>query len=218
MDHNAYCPDHINGTGGNSAIIAFPGSFHAEAEAFGAQAGGMHVWTEPFMLNKLPMLDETPPITSILAEIEKIPPGKTALLKANCPYSILAALVEPSLFYRWLLHNKNEMHNALCTITRGLASYIDKAMKKGVQILSLADPYANMQTLGKKRYAEFPARYLVSLLATLVNNKDSAGGLIHLCPYTSIALEELHLVTADKVKEDGNNYIEMIDCYIKGHL
>jgi uroporphyrinogen-III decarboxylase len=227
MDFNAYCSGHIDGTGRKTAIAAFPDNFNTEAAAFGAETGitkngfpvFRYVWTEPSMLNNLAMLDEMPSIKSILKDIEQTPPDKTALLKVNCPYSILASLVDPALFYRWLRKNQNEVHNALHAITSGLTAYVAKALQKGIKLLSLADPYADMKTLGKECYNEFAAHYLVSLLNRLLHNKENASGLIHLCPYNSIALEELNLATTSSVHihYDDGDYIGLIDRYIKNN-
>jgi uroporphyrinogen-III decarboxylase len=226
MDYNAYCSGHLaGGSVHNPAIAEFPDNFHAEAAAFGVETGVTlsgfpapgHVWTEPSMLNNLTMLDKTPFIQSVLQAIEKVPPDKTVLLKVNCPYSILASLVEPSLFYLWLRKNKNQIHNALAAITCGLADYIFKALKKGIKLLSFADPYANMRTIGRGHYNEFAAHYLVSLLNMILHNNENTGGLIHVCPYNSIALEELNLITTNRVRIPYGitNYIELIDYYIK---
>ncbi|MDR2782648.1 MAG: hypothetical protein LBB48_02200 [Treponema sp.] len=236
MNFNAYCLGHLSGKPEGESltaawsrldIAAFPDNFITEAAAFGAEAGTTkngfpvtgYVWTDPSMLAPLPLLDETPPVKAVLEAIEKTPPHKTVLLKVNCPYSILSSLVEPSLFYRWLRKNKKEIHAALDTITRGLVSYMVKALHKGVKILSLADPYANIKILGKERYAEFAASYLVSLLAAIVNRNELLSGIIHLCPYNSIALEELNLLTADNLRVEctTETYIELIDRYGKNN-
>jgi uroporphyrinogen-III decarboxylase len=231
MDMNAYCLGHLSGKGdplsavlSGGVIAAFPENFITEAAAFGAETGitknGFpvtgYVWTEPVMLTALPMLDETAAVKAVLEAIEAAPRDKTALLKVNGPYSILASLVEPALFYRWLRKNKKEIHAALDTITRGLSSYMVKALQKGVTILSLADPYADMKSLGKERYAEFAAHYLVALLGVILDRKEQAG-VMHLCPYNSLALEELKLVTASilHVEYSHETYVEVIDSYNK---
>jgi uroporphyrinogen-III decarboxylase len=227
MDLNAWCSGHINGTGNSSTIAAYPDNFTTEASAFGAipavtkngLPGAAYIWTEPSMLDTLPMLDETDPVKLVLERIAKTPAGKTALLKVNGPYSVLASLVEPSLLYRWLQKNRNELHHALAAITRGLASYMIKASKRGAKIFSLADPYANMSILGKKRYIEFAAHYLVLLLRMITDRGRALGGVIHLCPYSSAALEELRLVRADILPTGygGKTYIEVVENYMKNN-
>jgi uroporphyrinogen-III decarboxylase len=225
MDLNAYCLGHITGNESGSDIISYPGNFTTEAAAFGAQTNSTknrfpvtgYVWTKPDMLNTFPRMDKIIPVKAVLDAIKKTPPDKTALLKVNCPYSILASQIDPSLFYRWLEKNKIEIHNALHTITKGLAAYTIMALKKGAKILSLADPYANIKILGKERYAEFVARYLVSLFNRIVRYEKNISGIIHLCPHTSVTLEELDLVTTNNVHIHCNyrNYIDVINHYVK---
>jgi uroporphyrinogen-III decarboxylase len=225
MDMNAYCLGHITGEESNNDIISYPDNFITEVAAFGARRtftkNGFpvtgYVLTKPDMLNALPRLDETAPVKAVLDAVEKTPPNKTALLKVNCPYSILASLIDPFLFYRWLEKNKSEIHNALYVVTKGLEAYTITALKKGAKILSLADPYANIKILGKDRYAEFAARYLVSLLTRIVRYERNISGIIHLCPHTSVALEELNLVTTNNVRINCNykNYIDAINHYVK---
>jgi uroporphyrinogen-III decarboxylase len=225
MDFNAYCLGHITGKERSNDIISYPGNFITEAAAFGAQTNFTkngfpvigYVWTKPDMLNTIPRLDETRPVKAVLDAVEKTPPDKTALLKVNCPFSILASLIDPSLFYRWLGKNKIEIHNALYTITKGLAAYTVTALKKGAKILSLADPCANIKILGKERYAEFVARYLVSLFNQVTRREENTGGIIHLCPHSSVALEELGLVTTNSVHSNCTyrNYIDVINQYVK---
>jgi uroporphyrinogen-III decarboxylase len=225
MDLNAYCLEHITGKESNNDIVSYPGNFITEAAAFGAQTNFTrngfpvtgYVWTKPDMLNAVPRLDETGPVKAVLDAIEKTPPDKTALLKVNCPYSILASLIDPFLFYRWLEKNKIEIHNALYVITKGLAVYTIAALKKGAKILSLVDPYAHIKILGKERYAEFAARYLVSLFNQIIRHEENISGIVHLCPHISVALEELKLVTPNNVSINGNykTYIDAINHYVK---
>jgi uroporphyrinogen-III decarboxylase len=225
MDLNAYCLGHIIGKESNNDIISYPSNFITESVAFGAQTNfsknGFPVigyfLTKPDMLNSLPHLDATGPVKVVLDAIEKTQPGKTALLKVNCPYSILASLIDPFLFYRWLEKNKIEIHNALYVVTKDLAAYTITALKKGAKILSLADPYANIKILGKERYAEFAARYLILLFTQITRHEENISGIIHLCPHTSVALEELNLVTTNKVHINCNykNYIDAINHYVK---
>jgi uroporphyrinogen-III decarboxylase len=224
FDLNAYCPGHITKGEGSPlenhpGIAAFPHNFGTEALALGAKtektAGGFetpqYLFSFPEELLDLPLMDEQPPVIHLLEMIEKLPPGKTVLLKANGPYSILASLISPSLFYRWLAKNKAQVHTALERITSGLVLYILKAVSKGVKILSLADPYANPDILGEKHYREFAASYLVKLLKEITNK---APGLVtHLCPHNSLVLEKygfLKCQTEIEALASDESYINLL--------
>jgi uroporphyrinogen-III decarboxylase len=224
MDLNALCSGHISGSANHPGIAAFPDNFTTEAAAFGAKTvttkNGFpvanYIFYDPSLLTALPSLDETEPVKSVLQALEHKPSGKTGLLKVNGPYSILASLVEPSLFYRWLRSNKNEIDRGLELITRGLAAYLKKAFEKGAKIISLADPYANTTVIGKKHYLAFAGKYLVGLLRSAVES-DCRSGIIHICPHNSVALETLGLVSAKAipVEPPGAAYITVIDNYIR---
>jgi hypothetical protein len=224
FDPNAYCSGHITGAGDNPRVAAFPDSFSAEALALGARTTGTangfvsvnYLFDDPASLYNLPRIDEQPAIRAILADIERRPPGKIALLKANGAWSVLASLVEPALLYRWIRKERGALHAALARINAGLTGYIRAAFDWGVQILSLADPFANPALLGENHCREFAAEYLITLLRDVCGGEsagnEGAGGTgkspgaaqgtgrrIHLCPHSSLTLEKLNLVHSRKI-------------------
>ncbi|MDR0877771.1 MAG: hypothetical protein LBN21_06935 [Treponema sp.] len=211
---NAYCSGHITGHDANPDIAAFPHNFVTEALALGAgtekSTNGFetpqYLFFNPEELLALPLMDEQLPIIRLLEVIEKADPEKTVLLKVNGPYSILASLVSPRLFYRWLAKNKSPVHTALERINAGLISYIRKAVSKGVAILSIADPYANPDILGEKHYCEFAAPYLVELLQHI-----KAPGLVtHLCPHNSLILAKYGFLKSRAEPAEGESYIKRL--------
>jgi uroporphyrinogen-III decarboxylase len=232
MDLNAYCVGHISDIphpgdstapeAPESSILALPEGFTVEAEALGAHIGKTsngfsvpeYLYTNPKMLGDLPSLEEQAPIRELLdriAEARKTQ-GKTILLKASGPYSVLASLVEPGLFYRWLRKEPEFVHRALERIQAGLGAYIRRAFSLGVGILSLADPYANPELLGEGRYREFPARHITDLLRQITADQadpakreslasSTVGGpVIHICPHNSLLLEAFGFLTAESMK------------------
>jgi uroporphyrinogen-III decarboxylase len=222
FDPNAYCSGHINGQGDNPHIAAFPEGFSVEAQALGARivktANGFpspeYLFSDPGELRTLPLIHEQPPVKKVLEQIETAPREKTRLLKVNGPYSILASLVEPKLFYRWLAKNPSDIHAALAQITAGSTAYIRMAFRKGVRIISLADPFANPEILGERRYREFAAAYLLKLLGEILKplppNAETSGSqvsprnrLIHLCPHNSVTLEQFGLLKSEAIPLDG---------------
>jgi uroporphyrinogen-III decarboxylase len=204
FDPNAYCSGHITGQGDNPAIAAFPDNFVTEALALGAEltqtANGFvtaaPLFKDPQSIANIPNLEEQPPVLRVLDQIKNCPPGKTRLLKANGPYSILASLVDPALFYRWLTKNPAQIHSGLEKITTSLAAYIRKAFALGVEILSLADPYANPDILGNRRCRKFACVYLVKLLREITEGQDGKHHAIHLCPHNSFTLEQFGLLAS----------------------
>jgi hypothetical protein len=222
LDLNAYCSGHITGFGGHKKIIAFPDNFVTEAKALGAvinkTANGFetaqYLFNNPDELYAIPSLADTEPAYRVIEQIHQAPKDKIILLKANGPYSILASLIDPKLLYRWFVKNSPAVHTALNTITAGLTDYINRTVKEGVKIISLADPYANPEILGEKRYRELAAAYLLTLLentATAVNSiAKEKNVLLHLCPHNSIPLVQLGYMETKNITITPGSYIDAL--------
>jgi uroporphyrinogen-III decarboxylase len=196
-----------------TAIEALPEGFTAEAQALGAvvtkTSSGFetarYLYTNPDMLAAIPNISEQESIRKILSLIEKS--RKKVLIKTSGPYSVLASLVEPSLFYRWLRKNPVEIHNALKKITAGLSAYITEAFARGALILSLADPFANPDVLGEKHYREFAAPYLLDLLRAA---REKSQGVIHLCPHSSLPLEKFGYIESQTLSCANDSCINIL--------
>ncbi|MDR0721448.1 MAG: hypothetical protein LBF75_01465, partial [Treponema sp.] len=109
-DLNAYCAGHLPHQGDDPGIALYPEGFFTEALALGAAysqtpqgfSTPQYSYTHPAQLYDLPQIAEATPVREVLKAIQNKDPEKTALLKVNGSYSVLASLVEPKLFYRWL--------------------------------------------------------------------------------------------------------------------
>lgn len=119
------------------------------------------------------------------------------------PYSSAVQSEEDLSFYRRTYRDPANVHRQLRQITNRLSEYINQCLPK---IISIADPYANPQTVSEKHQHEFAMPYLYQLLMQL---HSSAGGVILLCPYCSHLLEKNHLVQIENVS---------LSDFIKYHL
>jgi uroporphyrinogen-III decarboxylase len=233
FDPNAYCPGHITGRDINTNITAFPQNFFTEAESLGAEInktkGGFEtvriLFNEPGELYQLPNLACGEKAKEIIRRIkETLKPAdddltralkkKTVLLKVNGPYSILASLIDPRLFYRWLSKERGAVHAALEKITTGLGEYIQKAVNAGAEIISLADPYANVKILGEKYFLEFAARHLLDLLNFISSAFNSAEPekkvKMHICPHNSVPLIKLGRLKKKEIPVEYVSYISAL--------
>jgi [methyl-Co(III) methanol-specific corrinoid protein]:coenzyme M methyltransferase len=141
---------------------------------------------KPEHLADLPPLETQGKIKKILLEIEAAKrAGKTIVLEASGPYSIVAALVPPALFYRFLAKEKEAITAALKAIGIGLALYLREAQERGAGVISLADPYASREILGPDRFNEFVIAPLRNVLDAL--NRPCRKTLVHTCPYLELS-------------------------------
>jgi uroporphyrinogen-III decarboxylase len=206
-DLNAYCADHLANRGDDPGIAVYPAGFFTEALALGAAYSQtpqgfitpQYRYTHPSELSGLPQIPAAPPVREVLEAIQKKGPGTTALLKVNGPYSVLASLVEPQQFYRWLRKAPVPVQQGLETIRSGIKGYILEAFALGVEMLSLADPYANAGVLGEGHYRVFAEAPLMRLVQEVLQENPSPGRIIHLCPHTSLLLEQFGLLKGETV-------------------
>jgi uroporphyrinogen-III decarboxylase len=190
-DLNRYCVEESA-----SELRVVPADFVTEARALGARivktstgaliADYLYERLEDF--ETISGFHDRPPIREVLNCIEKSSVHENVRLNVQGPYSVLAALVEPSRLYKWLIKNSLEIKTALKAVTAGLEHYIREALARGAKVISIADSYANPETLGRARYREFAAEYLFRLLTGLARTR--ASGVIHLCPHSSLLLEQ----------------------------
>jgi uroporphyrinogen-III decarboxylase len=228
FDLNALCMGHITGnTDKNSEnkIIVFPDNFITEAKALGAGSetttNGFEVirpiFTEPDMLFHVSPFGESALIKNVVAKIgaasSGVPKEKKVLLKLNGPYSVLASLVRPELFYRWCVKHRSAVHCALASITASMEIYLNKSVDSGAGLVSLTDPYAKVSILGEKRYREFAAAYLLNLVRS-VNGKKV---IIHLCPQSSIPLVEFGYFNTEDIRLNSGSYLDAL-IHLQGPL
>jgi uroporphyrinogen-III decarboxylase len=214
FDPNALCMGHITGNTAYNNIIAFPDDFTTEAKALGADieitASGFEVirplFAEPNALYTIPLFGESTLIKNVVEKIRAAssaaPKESKVLLKLNGPYSVLASLIKPELFYRWHAKHRDAIHSALDSITASLETYLNTSIDSGAGIISLADPYAKVSILGEKRYREFAAAYLLRLLRGIKGEK----AVIHLCPHSSIPLVQFGYFEAKDIPVNNDSY------------
>ncbi|MDR2394854.1 MAG: hypothetical protein LBD93_11975 [Treponema sp.] len=214
FDLNALCMGHITGNTAHNNIIAFPDDFTTEAKALGAEyettANGFAVirplFTEPDALYTIPSFGESAVIKNVVDKIGGASKEKKVLLKLNGPYSVLASLVKPELFYRWCAKHREAIHSALDSITASMEHYLNASIDSGAGIVSLADPYAKVSILGEKRYREFAATYLLKLLRSV----DGKKPVIHLCPHSSTPLVQFGYFEVKEIPTSGDSYLDTL--------
>lgn len=195
-----------------SLFLTLPGDFVTEARALGAQtqitASGFFdvtpLVTTPEQLPRIPYLPDQPLIKELFMEIERLSATRYIFLNVIAPYSLLTLICSQKL-PAWLLKQTDEVKIALGILTDALADYIMAAFERGVKIVSLQDSYAQHGLLGDKRYRTFAAEYQVRLLQRL--SGSSSRGVVHLCPFSFVPLEEYGLLKLSYV-ELPNPYYE----------
>ena len=130
------------------------------------------------------------------------------ILRVLGPFSALLQNVDSNTLFKWLYKHKNEVHFALKKITEAQTAYINSALNKGVNIISLAEPSALVEVIGEERYREFIIYYIVKLLKEIEANLDKS--IVHICPRTSYQLERCGFVTREVLSYCSNSYAQAL--------
>ena len=104
--------------------------------------------------------------------------------------------------------------NILNNIVESLAEYTIEAIKKGVNIISYADPEGVMEIVGEKFYKEISGlatyKYLKKIEPYLKNV------LVHICGKTSYSLQKAGYIVAKTYRvEEEKEYMELLFDYAK---
>lgn len=150
-------------------------------------------------LNKITEIDyNAGRISKVLKSINMLKNWEeTPALCIDGPFTIMAALIEPVLFYKALLKDKAASQNILTKIEDVIVSYAAEGIKRGADIISYADPAGSLNIVGPKFYKEFsgPSSYRI-LMRIEPLLQDS---ILHICGRTSAAMEKFELIEMKSV-------------------
>jgi uroporphyrinogen-III decarboxylase len=186
-------------------------NFAEEAAALGAEiqttaSGFSNVIPfikSPEQLSRIPRLSQSEQIKNILARVRELSKEKPFMANAIAPYSLLSMLASDKL-HAWLVRYPNETQSALRFLAEELAWYISEIFTAGAKVVSLSDPHAQRNIIGDSRFREFCAESQMALLKQIL--KINAKGVLHLCPYCFMPLEEYGLISIKEKKTANESY------------
>jgi len=185
--------------------------FAKEAAAFGATvqttaSGFMEVIpfiNSPEQLSLIPHLSESEQIKNNLARIREVSKKQPFMANAIAPYSLLTMIASVKLM-AWLVRYPDEILSALWFCAAELGWYISELFTTGAKVVSLSDPHAQRELMGDSRFREFCVGSQMALLQQVL--QFNAKGVLHLCPYCFMPLEEYGLIGVKKNKTANKNY------------
>lgn len=139
--------------------------------------------------------------------------GEKILLEVEGPFSVLAALVDPVKLYAYCRKNKTFLTELLMRIADDLAGYTIEALKRGVGVISFADPEGVTELVGEVFYREVSGAAAAAYLRRLEGCLE--GALVHLCGKTSYSLQRAGYITAKTYRAEDKPYTELLFDYSK---
>lgn len=189
----------------NSRLIKLPLSLNVETEALSIEG------VDYSNINDLSFIADiacSSGSLKMVLECIEIAGVEDIMLKVQGPFSCLLSVVGSNTLFKWMGKSQEEVERALDKITDGLANYMKEAVKKGVNIISLADPSGMVKILGENNYKRFVAKYIIKLLKKIAPYLEHA--IVHLCPLTSMPLEKYGFITTQTYYYDRSNYAQAL--------
>jgi len=120
-------------------------------------------------LEELSVMDvslfDTKEIQTLLSYIERHKEERI-VLDVEGPFTILAGLMGMENILRAYRKEKELLGNVLDKLTKDLSAYVSEAIKRGVDIISLAEPEGDIGLVGEKVYRQVSGYYLAKIYGT----------------------------------------------------
>lgn len=154
-------------------------------------------------------------INTVLDAVETLSNnGRQVVLNIEGPFTIITSLIEPVEFYKALRKNKEMALSILKKIEDNIVEYMFEAVKRGVKIISYADPMGTIDILGPNIFKEFSAVSTLNIIKTC--EAFFNGAIIHICGKLTSSLEFLGLCKLKNIYFKGEmTYGEAIDKILK---
>ena len=136
---------------------------------------------------------------------------KKIVLNVQGPFSILATLINPSKLYTYRGEKKEILLAALTNIAVSLAEYTVEAVKRGVDLISFADPEGVMEIVGEGFYKELSGRAVYTYLNKIEPYLSKT--LVHICGKTSYSLQRAGFMISKAYRVDEKDYMKVLFQY-----
>ncbi|MDR1319840.1 MAG: ASKHA domain-containing protein [Gracilibacteraceae bacterium] len=181
-----------------ASYLRLPVTQAAEAQALGVvfqwKSGALAAARYPCArigeLKKIPAAEElmrSRPVQTALAAL-RLAGGERVIFDVTGPFSLLAAMLEPTRLIRGMTADPEEVRAALQKAAAFLTRYIQSALDGGAAVISLADPVGTVDFLGENLYRAFAAPAVRQILAE--TEPYLGRSLVHLCGKTSASLQK----------------------------
>lgn len=166
-----------------------------EAEAMGAKVDFGTKVTEP-RVNFYPMksisdyvklkeLDVNTGRTKVVVDAIKYLKNKDAdvpiIANVVGPISVATSLIEPTVFYRELRKDIENVHRFLEFVTENIIKFAKAQIEAGADLIAIADPSATGEILGSKKFEEFVVPYINKILDSLNEGENDVPSIVHIC-------------------------------------
>lgn len=141
--------------------------------------------------------------------------GEKVVVDVSGPISIATSIMDSRLFYRGLRKDKAKINICLELIEKVIIQFMKETIKRGVDMISFADPTGTIDIVGPKMYRQVAGDSVYKILKAVKDNLQDT--VIHVCGKTSTSLEAIGLIESEKITIDpiqtvkNRDYFHMIE-------
>ncbi|MEW8956529.1 uroporphyrinogen decarboxylase family protein [Clostridium sp.] len=183
-------------------------------EAFGAQINlGDEKYlprVKEYAINSLEDIDDLKEIDfqsgrvkQVLDAIEELKKESNYVaLKVEGPFTVITSIMDPRIFYKLLRKDRDKALDIINKVEKGILEYIDKAIERGVDIISYGDSSGVESIVGKNVYRDFSGISTLNVVKEF--SRCNYKGILHLCGLTSLSLYNNGFIELVPIRYDEN--------------
>jgi MtaA/CmuA family methyltransferase len=203
--------------------VGVPFCMTVEAEAMGAQIDLGSQGSEPniavYPMNSVADTDRLSNIdvtagragvcVNAIRILRKEAPQIPVFANLTGPVSLATSLVDPLIFYRALIKNKESAHKLMRIVNRTLIQFGSALIEAGAEVVCIADPSASGELMGKRAFSEFALPYINDLVIYF-REKYAVPAIVHICGRVQSLGTSLSEIAAECISVDSVVSIKML--------
>jgi MtaA/CmuA family methyltransferase len=124
------------------------------------------------------------------------------------PLSLATSLMDPNLFFRYMVKDKPFIRELMVYVTEEIASFGESQAKAGADVISIGDPTASGEIVGPELFEEFVSPSLREIIGRI--KAKQAKTILHICGNTTSILGLLRPLGADALSFDASMSIHEV--------
>lgn len=134
--------------------------------------------------------------------LRKESPGRPVFANLTGPVSLATSLIDPLVFYRTFIKNREGAHGLMRIVCRALKAFGDALVEAGADVVCIADPSASGELLGRRSFREFALPY-INELVIYFRERFGIPSIVHICGKVHSLGSALSEIEAESISIDA---------------
>lgn len=115
--------------------------------------------------------------------------------------STATSVIDPLIVFKMLIKQPERIYSFFEYINEYLMEYAKEMIKAGVDVITIADPTASGEILGKKNFEKFAVPFYKEIIKTI--HGLNVPVIVHICGNTNAIIDSLNTIGADAISFDS---------------